>query len=101
MTIIYSSTYSIRYCETSRRLICIFYTEFFISPEHHYKAHHISDHFMNFCIVESKTKKKPIPTKYIEVENVNPKSVANFKNCVVKSELISSFDNNPLCRSKP
>ena len=58
-------------------------------------THHISDHFMNFCIVESKTKKKPIPTKYIEVENVNPKSVANFKNCVAKSELISHFDNNP------
>ena len=47
---------------------------------------------MNFCIVESKTKKKPIPTKYIEVENVNPKSVANFKNCVATSELISQFD---------
>ena len=42
---------------------------------------------MNFCIVESETKKKHIPTKYIEVENVNPKSVANFKN--------SQFDNNP------
>ena len=27
-------------------------------------THHISDHFMNFCIVESKTKKKPIPNKY-------------------------------------
>ena len=39
--------------------------------------------------------KKPIPTKYIEVENVNPKSVANFKNCVAKSELFSQFDNNP------
>ena len=43
-------------------------------------THHISDHFMNFCIVESKTKKKPIPNKYIEVESVNPKSIANFKN---------------------
>ena len=42
-------------------------------------THHISDHFMSFCTVESKTKKKPIPTKYIEVENVNPKSIANFK----------------------
>ena len=50
---------------------------------------------MNFCIVESETKKKPIPAKYIEVENVNPKSVANFKNFVAKSELISHFDNNP------
>ena len=50
---------------------------------------------MNFCIVESKTKKIPIPTKYIEVENINPKSVANFKNCVAKTELISQLDNNP------
>ena len=50
---------------------------------------------MNFCIVESKTKKNPIPTKYIEVENVNPKSVANFKYCVAQSKLISQFDNNP------
>ena len=50
---------------------------------------------MNFCIVESRTKKNPIPTKYIDVENVNPKSVANFKNCVAKSGLISQFDNNP------
>ena len=44
---------------------------------------------------ESKTKKKPIPTKYIELKNVKPKSVANFKNCVAKSELISQFGNNP------
>ena len=50
---------------------------------------------MNFCIVESKTKKRPIPNKYIEVENVNPKSIANFKNFVAKSELISQLDNNP------
>ena len=50
---------------------------------------------MNFCIVESKTKKKPIPNKYIGVENVNPKSIANFKNFVAKSELISQLDNNP------
>ena len=50
---------------------------------------------MNFCIVESKTKKKLIPNKYIEVENVNPKSIANFKNFVAKSELISQLDNNP------
>ena len=50
---------------------------------------------MNFCIVENKTNKKPIPTKYIEVENVNPKSVGNFKNCAAKSGLISQFDNNP------
>ena len=50
---------------------------------------------MNFCIVESKTKKQPIPNKYIEVENVNPKSIANFKNFVAKSELISQLDNNP------
>ena len=42
-------------------------------------THHISDYLMNFCIVESKTKKKPIPNKYIEVENVNPKSIANLK----------------------
>ena len=60
-------------------------------------THHISDHFMNFWIVESKTKKIPIPTYYIEVENVDPKSVADFRNCVAtcKSELISQFDNNP------
>ena len=51
---------------------------------------------MNFCIVESKTKKKPIPNKYLEVENVNPKSIANFKNFVAKSELISQLDNNPI-----
>ena len=31
----------------------------------------------------------------IEVENVNPKSIANFKNFVAKSELISQLDNNP------
>ena len=42
-------------------------------------THHIFDHFMNFCIVESKTKKKPIPNNYIEVKNVNPESIANFK----------------------
>ena len=50
---------------------------------------------MNFCIVESKTKKKSIPNKYIEVEKVNPKSIATFKNFVAKSELISQLDNNP------
>ena len=58
-------------------------------------THHISDHFMNFCIVGCKIKKRPIPNKYIEVENVNPKSIANLKNFVAKSELISQLDNNP------
>ena len=42
-------------------------------------THYISDHFM----------------KYIEVEHVNQKSIANFKNFVAKSELISQLDNNP------
>ena len=57
-------------------------------------THHISDHFMNFCIVESETKKKLIPNKYIEVENVNPEFIAIFKNFVAKSELISQLEGD-------
>ncbi len=55
---------------------------------------HISDHFMNFCILEGRphTIKK---IKYIEVESINPVSLSNFKNSVNKADILSKLDPSP------
>ena len=42
-------------------------------------TYHVSDHFMSFCIVEGKVKLVKDTPKYIEVENITPSSISNFK----------------------
>ena len=34
--------------------------------------------------------------KYIETETINPKSLADFKNCINKANVITQFNLNPL-----
>ena len=41
-------------------------------------THHVSDHFMSFCVVEGKVKRTKDTPKYIEVENITPLSISNF-----------------------
>ena len=60
-------------------------------------THHVSDHFMSFCIlhVEGKVKRTKDTPKYIEVENITPLSILNFKTAIGNADLLSQFDLNP------
>ena len=58
-------------------------------------VHHVSDHFMHFCIVEDNDTHSVNLTKYLETKTINPKSIANFKNSINKANLITQFDLNP------
>ena len=42
-------------------------------------THHVSDHFMSFCIVEGKIKRTRDTPKYIEVENITLLSILSYK----------------------
>ena len=57
-------------------------------------THHILITLWIFALLEVKPRKKPIPTKYIEVENVNPKSVANFNKMYARMWVNSSARMN-------
>ena len=57
-------------------------------------THQISDHFMTFSIVEGKIKQIKNPVKYVEVQNINPASINNFKNSIATSDLLSQLDLN-------
>ena len=59
-------------------------------------THHVSDHFMSFCVVEGKVKRTKDTPKYIEVENITPLSISNFKAGIGSSDLLSQFDLNLL-----
>ena len=57
--------------------------------------HHISDHFMHFCIVEDNEIHSINHTKYVETETISHKSIAKFKNSINKAILITQFDLKP------
>ena len=57
-------------------------------------THQISDHFMTFSIVEGNIKQIKDPVKYVEVQNINPASINNFKNSIATSDLLSQLDLN-------
>ena len=57
-------------------------------------THQISDHFMTFSIVEGNIKQIKNPVKYVEVQNINPASINNFKNSIATSDLLSQLDLN-------
>ena len=59
-------------------------------------THHVSDQFMSFCIVEGKVRRTKDTPKYIEVENITPSSLLNFKTAIGNTDLLSQFDLNPL-----
>ena len=58
-------------------------------------THHVSDHFMSFCIVEGNIKRTRDTPKYIEVENITPLSILNFKTAIGNTDMLSQFDVNP------
>ena len=58
-------------------------------------TYHLSDHFMSFCIVEGKVKRIKDTLKYIEVENITPLSISNFKGAIANSDMLSKFDLSP------
>ena len=49
---------------------------------------------MTFSIVEDKIKQIKNPVKYVEVQNINPASINNFKNSIATSDLLSQLDLN-------
>ena len=59
-------------------------------------THHVSDYFMSFCIVEGKVRRTKDTPKFIEVENITPSSLLNFKTAIGNTDLFSQFDLNPL-----
>ena len=59
-------------------------------------THRVSDHFMSFCVVEGKVKRSRDTPKYIEVENITPLSISNYKAEIGNTDLLSQFDLSPL-----
>ena len=49
---------------------------------------------MTFSIVEGNIKQIKDPVKYVEVQNINPASINNFKNSIATSDLLSQLDLN-------
>ena len=47
---------------------------------------------MTFSIVEGNIKIFEEPVKYIEIQNINSRSIINLKNSVCNSNLFSQFD---------
>ena len=54
----------------------------------------MSDHFITFSIVDGNIKYKNEQNKYVEVQNISSASIANFKNAIGKSNLLSQLDLN-------
>ena len=50
-----------------------------------------SDHFITFSIVDRNIKHKNDHIKYVEVQNISSASIANFKNAIGKSDLLSQL----------
>ena len=57
-------------------------------------THQISDHFITFSIVDGNIKHKNDHIKYVKVQNISSASIANFKNAIAKSDLLSQLDLN-------
>ena len=55
-------------------------------------THQISDHIVTFSIVEGNIKQIKDPVKYVEVQNINPASINNFKNLIETSDLLLQLD---------
>ena len=55
----------------------------------------VSDHLIHFCIIKGKqgqpTNNSP---KYIEVENLNPLSINNFRQAILKSNIYEKLEKN-------
>ena len=51
---------------------------------------------MSFCVVEGKVKRTKETPIHIEVENITPLSISDFKAEIGSTDLLSQFDLNPL-----
>ena len=51
-------------------------------------THNISDHFMNFCIIEGRRPNNVNKTTHVEFEQINAPSIANFKNSISNADII-------------
>ena len=58
-------------------------------------THYVSDYFMSFYIVKSKVKRTKDTPKYIDIENITPLFILNFKTTIGNTDLLSQFDSNP------
>ena len=58
------------------------------------RTHQISDYFITFSTVDGNIKHKNDHIKYVEVQNISATSIANFKNAIGKSDLLSQLDLN-------
>ena len=54
----------------------------------------ISDHLMQFCIFKGIYETTINLPNYIEVENMNPKSINNFKSALSKSDVYEKLDKS-------
>ena len=54
----------------------------------------MSDYFISFSIVDGNIKHKNDHIKYVKVQNISSASIANFKNTIGKSDLLSQLDLN-------
>ena len=57
-------------------------------------THHVSDHFMSFCVVEGKVRRTKDTPKHIE--DITPLSISYIKAEISNIDLLSQFDLNPL-----
>ena len=55
----------------------------------------ISDHLLNFCILEGTSPKYTANPKYVEIEDININSITNFKNSLNKANILSKIDISP------
>ena len=58
-------------------------------------THHISDHFMNFGIIEGRRPNNVNKTTHVEFEQINARSITNFKDSISNADIISKLDVGP------
>ena len=55
----------------------------------------ISDHLLNFCILEDTHVCHIKNNMFVEIEKISTTSINNFRNSVIKSEIMSKLDLDP------
>ena len=59
------------------------------------KTHISSDHLLNLCILEDTHVCHIKNNMFVEIEKIGKKYINNFRNSVIKSEIISKLDLDP------
>ena len=59
----------------------------------------ISDHLLNFCILEDTHVCHIKKNMFVEIEKISTTSINNIRNSVIKSEIISKLDLDPCANS--